>query len=243
MLRIACALALIAAPAVAETVRYEVDGAPYDGYLALPDGEARGLVVLIHDWDGIDAYEERRARMLADLGYAAFAVDLFGAGNRPETLDARRAATGALYADRDEMRARIEGGLAVAREHADLPAVVMGYCFGGAAALEQGRAGAAENVVGIASFHGGVATPEGQSWEGIDTPVLILHGGADQNPDLAAVMTLAAELEAAGTPYEIAIYAGAPHGFTVFDSDRYRERADRRSWQAFTAFLDETLGG
>ncbi len=241
MLRLAAALVLLASPAAAETVRYTIGEAEYEGYLALPEGEAGGLVVLIHDWDGIDAYEERRADMLAELGYAAFAVDLFGAGNRPATLDARRAATGALYADRDEMRARIEGGLAVARERADLPAVVMGYCFGGAAALEQGRAGAAENIVGIASFHGGVATPEGQSWEGIATPVLILHGGADRNPDLDAVMTLATELEASATPYEIAIYAGAPHGFTVFDSDRYRERADRRSWEAFTAFLDEVF--
>ncbi|MFW5681095.1 MAG: dienelactone hydrolase family protein, partial [Pseudomonadota bacterium] len=76
---------LLAVPAAAETVRYTVDGADYDGYLALPEGDARGLVVIVHDWDGLGAYEERRAEMLAELGYAAFAVDLFGAGNRPDT--------------------------------------------------------------------------------------------------------------------------------------------------------------
>ncbi|MFW5834224.1 MAG: dienelactone hydrolase family protein, partial [Pseudomonadota bacterium] len=199
---------LLAVPAAAETVRYTVDGADYDGYLALPEGDARGLIVIIHDWDGLGAYEERRAEMLAELGYAAFAVDLFGAGNRPDTMEGRRAATGALYADREAMRARIEGGLAVARERVDLPAVVMGYCFGGAATLEQARAGEAADIVGYASFHGGLATPEGQSWEGIETPVLILHGGADQNPSMADVEAFATELEATGTPYEIQIYSG-----------------------------------
>ncbi|MFW5833187.1 MAG: dienelactone hydrolase family protein [Pseudomonadota bacterium] len=50
-------------------------------------------------------------------------------------------------------------------------------------------------------------------------------------------------MEATGTPYEIQIYSGAPHAFTVFDSDRYRERADRRSWDALSAFLEEVFAG
>src|SRR5918999_4686925 len=87
-------LALMAAvaPGVAsagEEVVYEVDGQPYAGYYAAPAGDAQGLVIIIHDWDGLDAYEEQRADMLAEAGYAAFAVDLFGQGNRPESTEAR----------------------------------------------------------------------------------------------------------------------------------------------------------
>jgi dienelactone hydrolase len=237
--------ALALAPALAqagEELVYDVEGQPYAGYYAAPAADPKGLVLIIHDWDGLDAYEEKRADMLAELGYAAFALDLFGQGNRPETVDARRAETGKLYQDRAAMRARIEGGLAAARERADLPAVVMGYCFGGAATLELARAGEAADVAAYATFHGGLETPEGQSWQGVASPLLIMHGGADTSVTMDHVTTLAQELEAAGTPYEIQIYSGAPHAFTVICSDRYQERADHESWQAFTDFLADQLG-
>jgi len=242
---ITAAVALGAAPALAgETVGYEVDGAAYEGYLAQPAGEPSGLVLVIHDWDGLGAYEERRADMLAELGYAAFAADLYGAGNRPQETEAKKAETAALYEDREAMRARILGGLATARgEVGDVPAVVMGYCFGGAATLELARSGAAEDVVAYTTFHGGLSTPEGQSWQGVDAFVLVAHGGADSSITLADVAELGGELEAADTPYEIQIYSGAPHAFTVFGSQRYQERADRQSWDAFTDLLAERLGG
>ncbi len=75
-----------------EEVVYDVDGQPYAGYYAAPDGDPQGLVLIIHDWDGLGDYEEQRAEVLAEIGYAAFAVDLFGQNNRPET--------GKLYQDR-----------------------------------------------------------------------------------------------------------------------------------------------
>ena len=225
-----------------EEVVYDVGGQPYAGYYAAPEVDFGGLVLIIHDWDGLTDYEEQRADMLAEMGYAAFAVDLFGEGNRPETVEARRAETGKLYQDREAMRARILAGLETARERADLSAVVMGYCFGGAATLELARAGQAEDVTGYASFHGGLQTLEGQSWQSIDAPLLIMHGGADTSVTMDHVATLAQELEAAGTPYEIQIYSGAPHGFTEFGSDRYQERADKESWQAFADFLADQFG-
>ena len=243
MRTLAAGAALVAlAPAFAfagEEMVYEVNGEPYAGYYAAPGGEPQGLVLIIHDWDGLDAYEEQRADMLAEMGYAAFAVDLFGQGNRPESTEARRALTSQLYEDREAMRARIMAGLETAREQADLPAVVMGYCFGGAATLELARSGEADNVTGYATFHGGLDTPEGQSYEGVDAPILIMHGGADSSVTMEDVTALWEQLESSGTPYEIQIYAGAPHAFTVKGSERYQERADQESWQAFTDFLDE----
>jgi dienelactone hydrolase len=239
------AVVVATAPALAgETVTYEVNGEAYEGYLAMPAGEPAGLVFVIHDWDGLGSYEERRADMLAELGYAAFAADLYGAGNRPQETAAKKAETAALYDDREAMRARILGGLATARERVgDLPAVVMGYCFGGAATLELARSGAAEDVVAYTTFHGGLSTPEGQSWDGVDAFVLVAHGGADSSITFDDVAQLGRELEAAGTPYEIQIYSGAPHAFTVFGSERYRARADEESWQAFTDLLNDRLGG
>jgi len=60
-------------------VSYQVNGAAYEGYYISPSSQAP-LVLLIHDWDGLTDYEIKRANMLAQLGYAVFALDLFGAG-------------------------------------------------------------------------------------------------------------------------------------------------------------------
>jgi dienelactone hydrolase len=225
-----------------EAVVYDVDGAPYEGYFAPASGDSKGLVLIVHDWDGLDSYETGRADMLAELGYDAFALDLFGQGNRPETVEARREATGALYQDRAAMRARLMGGLEAARGQSDQDTVVMGYCFGGAAVLEMARSGAADRVTGYATFHGGLSTPDGQSYPAETPPLLIAHGGADSSITMADVAALSEELEAAGITYEIEVYSGAPHAFTVRGSDRYQERADTKSWDAFTEFLDTTLG-
>lgn len=233
----------LAGAAAAETVTYEIDGAAYDGYLAEATRESRGLVIVIHDWDGLDAYEMTRAEMLADQGYDAFAIDLYGQGNRPDTTEAKKAEVGKLYNDRETMRARILAGLEVARQQSgETRAVVMGYCFGGGATLELARSGEAEDVVGYTSFHGSLETPEGQSYSGEEAPILILHGGADAGIPNAVAAGLADELEAAGTPYELVIYSGAPHAWTVFGSDRYRAGADEKSWSAFMDFTDRYLG-
>jgi len=237
----AAALAALAAPAHAgEPVEYEVAGSPYRGYLAMPADQAEGLVLIIHDWDGLGDYERRRADMLAELGYAAFAADLYGAGNRPDTLEGKRSASGALYADRAAMRERMSGALAAAREHVDLPAVVMGYCFGGTAALEFARAGG-EDVRAFASFHGGLETPDEQSWQGVDEFILVMHGGADQVVPMSDLTALVGDLEQADTPYEVQIYSGAPHSFTVFGTESYRERAEQESWAAFTDLIEARL--
>lgn len=237
------ALALLTPLAFAgDAVTYTANDQAFEGYLAMPEGEARGGVIIIHDWDGLNGYEQRRAEMLAEQGYAAFAVDLFGAGHRPETTEARQAATGALYQDRARMRELLLAGLATARDQG-LPeaSVVIGYCFGGTAALELARADQAEGIHGYVSFHGGLATPEGQAWPEDTPPLLIAHGGADQAVPIGELAGLVEELEAAGLSYEARVYAGARHAFSVFDGDRYQQRADERSWAAFLDFLDEVL--
>ncbi|SIO20231.1 Dienelactone hydrolase [Rhodovulum sp. ES.010] len=236
------AIAGAALPALAEELSYEVDGAAYTGYFAAAE-DAAGLVLIVHDWDGLTDYERQRADMLAEMGYDAFALDMFGAGTPTETVDHRRAATGALYQDREKMRALIQAGVAQARALSDAGSMaVMGYCFGGAVTLEMARSDLAGEAAGYASFHGGLSTPEGQGWTGDEPPLLILHGGADTSITMSDLVSLVNELEAAGTRYEVQVYSGAPHAFTVFGSDRYRETADRESWDAFTDFLGDRLG-
>ncbi|MDY8107816.1 dienelactone hydrolase family protein [Fulvimarina sp. 2208YS6-2-32] len=243
----AAALSMIALDAAkaGEAVTYQIDAADYEGYYApsTGDGETKGLVLVIHDWDGLTDYEKQRADMLAEMGYDAFALDLYGAGNRPDTTEGKKAETAKLYDDRETMRSRILAGLEAARgQSEEAEAVVMGYCFGGAAVLELARSGSAENVAGYATFHGGLATPEGQSYAEGTAPILIEHGGADSSIPISEAADLARTLEEAGVTYQLDIYSGAPHAFTVFGSDSYRERADENSWAIFEAFLDDNLG-
>jgi dienelactone hydrolase len=234
------AVSTVAWGATGAAVTYQVDGESYEGYYISPSDQAP-LVLLVHDWDGLTDYEVKRANMLADLGYAVFAADLFGAGVRPTEVTDKRQHTGELYKNRDKMRALMNGALATARAkgaQAD-NAVVAGYCFGGAAVLEMARSGA--DIKGFATFHGGLKTPAGQNYAKTKGEMLIMHGSADSAITMDQFAALAQELEAAGIAHEMITYSGAPHAFTVFGSTRYQETADKKSWQRFQEFLADKL--
>ena len=221
-------------------VTYQVNGESYEGYYISPSEQAP-LVLLIHDWDGLTDYEVKRADMLADLGYAVFAADLFGAGVRPTEVKDKRQHTGELYKDREKMKALMNGALDAARaKGADVGnTVAAGYCFGGAAVLELARSGA--DLKGFATFHGGLKTPEGQNYEKTRGNVLIMHGSADKAITMDQFADLAKELESAGVAHEMITYGGAQHAFTVFDGKRYQAAADKKSWKRFQEFLADRL--
>ncbi|NVK41793.1 MAG: dienelactone hydrolase family protein [Oceanospirillaceae bacterium] len=237
---LAMALVSMAVMAAGTPVTYKVNGLEYEGYYVTPAADAP-LVLLLHDWDGLTAYEIRRADMLADMGYAVFAADLFGKGIRPVEDSDKRQHTGELYVDREKMRALMNGALGAAEAQGANTgnSLALGYCFGGAAVLELARSGAP--MKGFATFHGGLSTPSGQDYSNTRSKVLVMHGSADTAITMQDFAALGSELEAAGVPHELISYGGAPHAFTVFDSDRYREDADKQSWKRFSAFLEEQL--
>jgi dienelactone hydrolase len=223
-----------------QSVNYQVKGESFEGYYVSP-ANAAPLILLVHDWDGLTGYEIKRAEMLAEMGYAVFAVDLFGKGVRPTEVVDMRQHTGELYKDRDRLRSLLNGALATAKaQGGDVAnAISVGYCFGGAAVLELARSGA--DLKGFVTFHGGLQTPEGQNYEQTKGKLLILHGSADASISMDQFAALATELESAGIAHEMITYSGAPHAFTVFDGKRYHQQADEKSWQRFTEYLKETL--
>ena len=226
--------------ATGSAVTYQVNGESYEGYYISPSNQAP-LVLLIHDWDGLTDYEIKRANMLADLGYAVFAADLFGAGVRPTEVKDKRQHTGELYKDRKKMQALMNGALDAAKARGARVdnAVVAGYCFGGAAVLELARSGA--DLKGFATFHGGLKTPAGQNYATTKGEILIMHGSADSAITMNQFAALAQELEAAGIAHEMITYGGAQHAFTVFGGKRYQETADKKSWKRFQEFLADRL--
>lgn len=231
---------VLSLPVAAQSLDYQVEGETYQGYFVSPANDAP-LVLLVHDWDGLTVYEKHRADMLKELGYAVFAVDLFGKDIRPTEVKDKQQHTGELYKDRQKMRQLMQAALTEAGNQGanTNKTVVLGYCFGGAVALEMARSGTA--MQGFVSFHGGLNTPAGQDYSQTDGEVLVFHGTADQMIKMTEFADLADQLEQHQVAHEMISYGGADHAFTVFGGERYDAVADSRSWQRFTDFLASKL--
>lgn len=223
-----------------KAVTYSFDGGEYEGYYTSTK-EGAPLLLLVHDWDGLTDYEIKRAEMLADLGYAVFAADLFGKGVRPTEDKDKKQHTGELYKDREKMRKLLQAAFdeGVKQGGDGSRSVVFGYCFGGAAVLEMARSGAEAKA--FVTFHGGLSTPEGQDYSKTAGSIYVFHGSADTAITMEDFASLAVQLETAGVDHEMITYSGAPHAFTVLGSERYQEAADKKSWRRFTEVLDTLL--
>jgi len=231
-------LVLVTQACAGQKVTYQVNNNDYEGYWIKKSKDAP-TVFIVHDWDGLTDYEVKRSHMLEKMDFSVFAVDMFGKGNRPTEIKDKKAMTGALYKDRKKMRALMNSAFEEAKK-AGLNtdnAVVIGYCFGGTSVLEWARSGA--NLKGFISFHGGLQTPEGQSYNNTKGFVGIFHGTADKAVSMEDFGNIGKELEAAKVDHEMLTYGGAPHAFTVIGSERYIEKADKKSWARLSTMLKE----
>ena len=242
-----------AASAAVQTkaVEYKQGDTVLEGYLAWDDaiqGQRPGVLV-VHEWTGLGEYVEARARKLAEMGYVAFAIDMYGKGIRPKTPGEAAAQVGIYKKDRPLMRARALAGLDVLRTNpmCDPKRVAaIGYCFGGTCVLELARSGA--DIAGVVSFHGGLDTPTPADAKHIKCKVLVLHGGDDPHVPRKDVEAFEDEMRAGGVDWQLVVYGGAVHAFTnpASGNDKsrgaaYDARADRRSWEAMKVFFAETL--
>ncbi|MGD9897914.1 MAG: dienelactone hydrolase family protein [Calditrichaceae bacterium] len=210
----------------------------------------RPAVLVIHEWWGLNEYARRRADQMAELGYVAFALDMYGAGVWLKSASEASVWAGKFYEDRQLMRDRAKAGLKILLEHklTDTSRVaVIGYCFGGSVALELARSGA--DISGVVSFHGGLSTPNPEDANNIRCPILVLHGGDDPNVPPAEVEAFQKEMRDAGVDWQMNIYGEAVHAFTNpaagDDNSKgaaYNEKADKRSWQAMKDFFVEIFG-
>lgn len=239
----------ISAALVEEVVTYQLDGVTLEGLLVHDDAIAgpRPGVIVVHQWMGVSDNERMRARMLAEMGYVALAIDVYGQGVRPADAQAAGQEAGKYYADRELFRARVRAGLdrllAVPGVDPDRTAAI-GYCFGGTAVLELARAGAP--VTGVVSFHGGLKTDLPATENSVKARVLVCHGAVDPWVPMTEVDGFVQEMEKVGVDYQLVMYAGAVHAFTQVgagdDPSRgaaYDAKADRRSWQHMKDFFAE----
>jgi dienelactone hydrolase len=232
-----------------EEIDYNHGDVVLQGYLAYDDaltGKRPG-VLIVHEWMGHNPYVRKRAEQLAELGYVAFALDMYGKG--VQAKDAQEAGKmAAVYKnDRKLMRARAGAGLDVLlKQDAVDPKKVaaIGYCFGGTTVLELARGGA--DLAGVVSFHGDLATPTPEDAKNIKGKILALHGADDPFVPEKVVEAFRGEMRKGGVDWELVEYGNAVHSFTNpgagNDNSKgaaYNEKADKRSWQAMRDLFAE----
>ena len=257
---VAAVIALVAgvhqAPAAVQTkvVDYEYDGTKLKGFLAYDDAapSKKPGVLVFPEWWGLNDYAKSRARQLAELGYVAFAADLYGDGKvidiaHPE--DAGKMA-GALRANVKTWRGRAEAALKQLASQPNVDATkiaAIGYCLGGSTALQLAYSGA--DLKAVATFHAALPTPTADEAKAIKAKLLVCHGGADKFIPEKAVKDFRAALEAAGVKLDFVTYDGVVHSFTSQDADKvgnpgmkYDKNADEDSWKRMKELFHETLG-
>lgn len=224
----------------------------YEGFATFPANMEAPVpgVVIVHQWTGPSDHEMRVARRLSSMGYAAFVIDVYGVGIRPEAGQEAASISSQFREDRHLLRERVDLGLQWMKEHEDVDPTrlaVIGYCFGGMAALEMARDGA--NVSGVVSLHGNLNTGDDPEEDPIEAKVLVLHGAADPLVPISQVEAFQDEMHARGADWQLIAYGGAKHSFTepnadLLDNDAvgYNPDADRRSWQAMLMFFEEIFG-
>lgn len=193
----------------------------YDDAIKTP----RPGVIVVHEWWGLNDYAKRRAKELAEMGYAAFAVNMYGTGVTADTPATATETSAPFYKDRALMSGRAKAGLDVLAAQPEVDKTklaAIGFCFGGTTVLELARSGA--DIKGVVSFHGGLATPAPAKEGSIKGAVLALNGGADPMVAQAEKDAFAKEMQAAKVNFKSIDYAGATHAFTNPDATAIGEK-------------------
>jgi dienelactone hydrolase len=231
-------------------VEYAHNGKTFEGLLALDSAKSgkRPAILVSHAWAGRGPVEESYAKRIAELGYAGFALDLYGKGVFGKTTEECQKLMTPLAQTRPLLQARLLNAVDIVRKLPEVDAskiVVMGFCFGGLCALDVARTGA--DVKGVASFHGLFGPPGNTKGNKIKAKVIAFHGWDDPMVKPDDVKALGAELTEAGADWQIHAYGGVMHAFTNPDANDpafgtvYNKRAADRSWESFKLFLAECL--
>jgi dienelactone hydrolase len=239
-----------------ERIEYTVGETTYEGVLAYDDavqGKRPGVLVC-PEWWGMNEYSQMRARMLAEAGFVAFALDVYGKGK--VTTDPKQAAEWSGVSQNAPLMHMVAGaGLRILAENPRVERTALaaiGYCMGGGIALELARSGVehSQYLQVIGAFHAShIAADDPRSNARIKGTVLVCHGQDDPMVPAEQISEFHSQMKAAYVDYVFVSYAGAVHAFTNPGADKfgikgvkYDEKADRRSWRELMGLLNEKFG-
>ncbi len=232
-----------------QDIEYRDGSLVLNGFLAYDETQSgkRPGVLITPEAFGLGEHAMERARMIAGLGYVAFAIDPYGNRQLFTNMQEVMAAAGPLMSDPQKLRARARAGLTTltAQPQVDTSRLAaIGFCMGGTTSLELARAG--ENLRGVVSFHGGLDTAAPAAPGGIKARVLVCHGAEDPMIGPEKVVAFEEEMRKAKADWQVIAYGNTVHSFTNPAADgtlnpgvRYNASSDRRSWAAMRAFLEE----
>lgn len=237
------------AKVVTQAIAYMQDNVSLEGYLAYDDaltGKAPGVLV-VHEWWGLNDYARNRAEKLAQMGYVAFAVDMYGKGKSTQHPDQAAAWMKEVNGNMDLWLKRAMAGLEVLSKQPQVDTdnlAAIGYCFGGATVQVLAYGGAP--LTGVVSFHGSLIAPSAEQAAQTKAKLLICHGAQDPMNQPEALTTYVNAMNATAIDWQMIAYGGTRHSFTNPEADKrgmealaYHPLADRRSWQHMTLFFDE----
>jgi len=235
---------------VGKTVAYSAQGMVMTGYLAYDEniqGRRPGVLV-VPEWWGLNDYARKRAKMLAELGYTALAVDMYGEGKQTALPEEAGKLSSEVTKDFDVAKARFIAALDFLKQH---PTVVptriaaIGYCFGGGVVLNMARQGV--DLKGVVSFHGGLTAVKPAQPGSVKAKILVLNGDADKFVTPEQIEAFKQEMRAAGADFQFISYTGAMHSFTNPEATElgkkfnmpiaYNAKADKESWNEMKEFL------
>ena len=237
-----------------ENVEYRAGDTVMKGYLAWDDakGEKQPGVLVVHEWWGLNDYARMRAKMLAELGYTALAVDMYGDGKNSEHAKDAKAFMQSVTEKQSVAQQRFAAAreFLVNRSNVDPDEIAaIGYCFGGSTVLNMARLGV--DLKAVVSFHGNLETQTPAQPGKVKAKVLVLNGAADKFVTPESIVVFKKEMTAAGVDYQFINYPGVLHGFTNPDADRlgkandlavaYDANADKQSWAAMQGLFKEVF--
>lgn len=236
-----------------DSVSYTLDGKNYKGYVVYDsiNKDKRPGVLVVHEWWGLNDYSRGRAKQLAELGYIAMAVDMFGDGKQGDDPAAAQALATPFYQDPTLAKTRLDAALNKLKTYSQLDTAnvaAIGYCFGGFVVLNAAKLGA--DLKGVVSFHGGLGGVPVKK-ELIKAKILVCHGEADDFVN-KEVEPFKKSMDSAGVEYTFKSYPKATHAFTNPNATEkgkkfnmpieYNAEADKASWNDMKDFFVKIFG-
>ena len=234
-------------------VTYSTDSTQMKGYVVYDKNldKKRPGVIVVHEWWGHNDYVRERADMLAELGYTAIAIDMYGNGKLAEHPQDAGKFAGMVMSNIDEAKARFEAALKVLKSDPSVDPnhiAAIGYCFGGSVVLTMANAG--EDLDAVAAFHSGVQLPIMPN-DKLKAKVLVANGADDPFIPEESVMQFKAAMDSIHADYQYIAYPNAKHSFTSKRGTalgekfnlplEYNAEADAKSWEALQELLNRTF--
>jgi len=232
-------------------VTYASDSTNLKGYIAFDENKKvkRPGILIVHEWWGHNEYVRERADMLAELGYTAIAVDMYGEGKQANHPDDAGKFAMSVMTNLPEATARFNAAMTLLQQHEsvdDQKIAAIGYCFGGSVVLTMANSGA--DLDAVAAFHSGVALPVMPN-KNLKARVLVCNGAEDPFISPESITTFKNTMDSIGAKYQYISYPGVKHSFTSKGADAngekfklplaYDAEADQKSWASLQELFKE----